>query len=157
MSETTDKKFKYQALIDELASYGCHLPLLYAPDGMTAYRYVFADSNRQNHIPQYFANPKRILQDIAKGKATTSMLALSCFNSSGKAKAFYSSLCKSFRNAPQAIGDCLAEGILNNHDGRKTVENNKGHFDFYEYEGCDLSESFKVKSVLVNRDNDERY
>ena len=56
------KKFKYQKQIDELITLGCQLPNLYSPNGITACRFAFSDSNRQSHIPQYLANPKRMLQ-----------------------------------------------------------------------------------------------
>ena len=56
---------------------------------MKACRFAFSDASRQNHVPQYMANPKRMLQDTSKGKATTSLLSLSCFSTPTKAEAFY--------------------------------------------------------------------
>ena len=70
-------KFKYQKQIDELLALGCHLPELFAPNNMQACQFAFSEEGHQNHVPQYMSNPKRMLQDISKGKGNTSLLALS--------------------------------------------------------------------------------
>lgn len=150
------KEFKYQEQIDELLAIGCKLPTLYAPNNLEACRFVFSDTNHQNHIPQYMSNPKRMLQDIAKEKATTSLLSLSCFSATNKAETFYSNLCKAFKNISTTIGDSLAEGKLSNDDGMKTVTGNNGHFDFYEYEGCDLNNTFHITKILSDDENIKR-
>ena len=149
-----EKKYKCQKQIDELVALGCQLLTLYAPEGMEACRFAFSDSNHQNHVPQYMANPKRMLQDVAKGKATTSLLSLSCFSTSAKAESFYTNLRKAFRNISTSVGDSLSEGQLNNDDGVKTATADNGHFDFYEYEGCDLNSTFKItKNLCSDEDN----
>ena len=62
-------KFKYQKQIDELLAIGCQLPELYAPNNLQACRFAFSEEGYTNHIPQYMSNPKRLLQDMGKGKA----------------------------------------------------------------------------------------
>ena len=104
----TEARFKYQAQIDELLAIGCQLPRLFAPNGLQACRFAFSGEAHPNHIPQYMSNPKRMLQDMGKGKANISLLSLSCF---------------------------------------ATADN--GHFDFYEYEACDLNKSFQITKVLM--------
>lgn len=151
-----NKKFKYQKVIDELIALGCQLPELYTPNNIKACRFAFSDPMHQNHIPQYITNPKRMLQDLAKGKATTSLLSLSCFDNSTKAELFYGNLQKAFKNISNSIGDSISEGILTNEDGMKTISANNGHFDFYEYEGCDLNSSFEITKHLINDENDKR-
>lgn len=95
-----------------------------------------------------------MLQDIAKGKATTSLLSLSCFSTSAKAETFYTNLRKAFKNISTSLGDSLAAGKLNNGDGMKTATGYNGHFDFYEYEGCDLNSSFQItKNLCSDEDN----
>lgn len=150
------KKYKYQQQIDELIALGCQLHELYSPNNMQACRFAFSDSARQNHIPQYVTNPKRMLQDIAKSKATTSLLSLSCFDDTTKAESFYSNLQKAFRNISNSIGDSISEGKLANEDGVKTKTASNGHFDFYEYEGCDLNKSFEITKNLLNDEEDKR-
>lgn len=149
------RRYKYQEQIDELTELGCQLPELYHPNNMSACRFAFDDTNRQNHIPQYMATPKRLLQDVTKGKATTSLLALSCFTTPEKAEMFFFNLQKAFRNISNAIGNSLSEGILSNDDGMKTETAGNGHFDFYEYEGCDLNCTFRITKKLMNNETDK--
>ena len=149
-----EKEYKYQKQIDELTALGCQMPTVFSPENLSACRFAFSDNARQNHIPQYMSNPKRMLQDIAKSKASMSLLALSCFETPSKAETFYSNLKKAFKNIPTSIGDALSEGVLNNDDGRKTETANNGHFDFYEYVGCDLNKTFQITKQLT--DNEER-
>ncbi len=110
INDMKQSKFKYQKQIDELVAHGCKLPSLYAPNGMSANRFVFSDESHQNHLPQYVSNPKRMLRDIEKHNMSTSLLALSCFSSATKAELFYGILCKSFKKVALTIGDSLAEG-----------------------------------------------
>ena len=149
------KKYKYQKQIEELLSLGCQLPTLFAPEGMEACRFAFSDTHHQNHVPQYMSNPKRMLQDVAKGKATTSLLSLSCFSTPNKAELFYTNLRKAFRNISTSLGDSLAEGKLSNEDGMKTATSDNGHFDFYEYEGCNLNNTFQITKNLCGNEDDK--
>ena len=148
------RKYKYQDEIDVLAAIGCQLPELYAPNGISACRFAFSDTRRKNHVPQYMAHPKRMLQDIAKNRATTSLLALSCFDKAERAGTFYRNLKKAFHNISSTIGDSLSEGILADEDGKKTITNTNGHFDFYEYEGCDLNKTFLITKDLCRHEED---
>ena len=148
------KTYKYQKQIDELLALGYQLPMLYAPENTSAYRFAFSDTNRQNHIPQYFVNPKRMLRDVIEGKASTSLLALSCFSTSAKAENFFSNLQKAFKNIANTIGDSLSEGTLSNNDGMKTTTADNGHFDFYEFSGCDLNNSLVITKQLIDNGKD---
>jgi len=144
-----EPKFKYQKQINELLAKGCQLPELYAPNNMEACRFAFSEEGHQNHVPQYMSNPKRMLQDINKNKANPSLLALSCFTAADKAETFYANLRKAFKNISNSIGDSLSEGKLANEDGLKTSASDNGHFDFYEYEACDLNKTFEITKHLV--------
>lgn len=101
------------------------------------------------------SNPKRMLQDINKGKGNTSLLALSCFTTAEKAESFYTNLRKAFKNAPISIGDSLSEGILANEDGKKTNTSTNGHFDFYEYEACNLNKTFQITKKLIQKEDEK--
>ncbi len=142
-------RFKYQDQIDELLTIGCQLPELFDPNNMQACRFAFSGEEHTNHIPQYMSNPKRMLQDMGKGKATTSLLSLSCFTTAEKAEQFYTNLRRAFKNAANSIGDSLSEGRLSNEDGKKTKSAENGHFDFYEYESCDLNKTFQITKSLM--------
>ena len=150
----SEKEYKYQKQIDELTALGCQMSIVFPPENMSACRFAFSDNSRQNHIPQYMSNPKRMLQDIAKSKASMSLLALSCFDTPSQAETFYINLKKAFKNISTSIGDALSEGVLKNDDGRKTETANNGHFDFYEFVGCDLTKTFQITKQLA--DNEER-
>lgn len=95
------------------------------------------------------SNPKRMLQDMGRGKVNISLLSLSCFTTTEKAETFYTNLRKAFRNVQYSIGDSLSEGCLSNDDGRMTSTATNGHFDFYEYEACDLNRTFQITKNLV--------
>lgn len=145
----SDVRFKYQKQIDELLAMGCQLPELFAPNNMDACRFAFSEKGHANHVPQYMSNPKRMLQDMGKGKANISLLSLSCFTTAEKAETFYTNLRKSFKNVQYSIGDSLSEGNLSDEDGRKTSVETNGHFDFYEYETCDLNKTFQITKSLI--------
>lgn len=149
------RKYKYQTQIDELIAIGCQLPVLYEPGNMSACRFAFSNSSYVNHVPQYMTHPRRMLQDVARGRANTSLLALSCFSEPSKALTFYRNLQKAFKNISSAIGDSLSEGALRNEDGLKTETADNGHFDFYEYEGCDLNQAFQITQHLLKNENDQ--
>ena len=150
----SEKDYKYQKQINELTALGCQMPTVFSPENMSACRFAFSDNAHTNHIPQYMSNPKRMLQDIAKSKASMSLLALSCFDTPSKAETFYGNLKKAFKNISTSIGDALSEGVLKNDDGRKTETANNGHFDFYEYVACDLNKTFQITKQLT--DDEER-
>lgn len=139
---------KYEKEIEHLLNEGCVLPNLHLIDKMEACRFASSLPNAQNHIPQYMTNPKRMLSDITNNKATTSLLALSCFVSDTKAEKFFLALKKSNPRAVQSIGDSLSEGVLTQSDGEVTTPTPNGHFDLYEYVGCDLNKSFKITRKL---------
>lgn len=143
-----EKQFKYQNWIDELAEQGCLLPPLFPPRNMQACRFAFSFDEHRNHIPQYISHPRRMLRDVAQGRGNTSLLALSCFDTEPHAERFYTNLRKAFKNVVSAVGDALAEGVLTDEDGLKTAESSNGHFDFYEYENCDLNKTFKITKLL---------
>ena len=147
-NDNKNGRFKYQKQIDELLAIGCQLPELYAPNNLQACRFAFSREGYTNHIPQYMSNPRRLLQDMDKGKANMSLLSLSCFTETEKAETFYRNLCKAFKNIQYTIGDSLSEGCLTNDDGRMTSAADNGHFDFYEYECCDLNQTFQITKTL---------
>lgn len=145
----TNVRYKYQRQIDELLAMGCQLPELFAPDNIQACRFAFSGEGQANHIPQYMSNPKRMLQDMGKGKANISLLSLSCFTTADKAETFYINLRKAFKNVQHTIGDSLSEGLLANEDGQITSPAANGHFDLYEYETCNLNKTFKITKSLT--------
>lgn len=140
--------FKYQEQISRLIAAGCELPRLKQPGEMEAFRFVFSGSSLLNHKPVCIQNPARRLP----GNLKISGYALSCFDSRAHAERRYAALCKSFKNAPKALGDALCGGILRDEDGMVTeVEADTGHFDLYESEACDLGKTLKIIVRLWKR------
>lgn len=60
--------FKYQVEIDHFVSQGAELPALHAITDKESFRYVFANSAQQNHIPPHKLHPNRLEQQIKIGK-----------------------------------------------------------------------------------------
>lgn len=154
-NDTKSGRFKYQEPINKLLAEGCQLPELFMPNNQQACRFAFSAEGHPNHIPQYMSNPKRMLQDMGKGKTNMSLLSLSCFTEAERAETFYRILCKAFKNVQNTIGDSLSEGCLTNDDGLMTSVASNGHFDFYEYECCDLNQTFQITKKLVEDKQDE--
>lgn len=146
------QEYKYRKELDELLAVGCQLPTLHVPNNMHAYRFASSQEGFHNHIPQYISNPKRMLQDISKGNANTSLISLSCFDTAPHAESFYENLRKAFKNISNSIGDSISEGNLKNEDGLITTPASNGHFDFYEYAGCDLNKSFVITKNMIDKD-----
>ena len=69
--------------------------------------------------------------------------------------ALYKEMSKAFKNISTSIGDSLSEGKLTNEDGLKTSTGNNGHFDFYEYETCDLSKTFLITKYLIETEDEK--
>ena len=116
---------------------------------MFACRFVSTKKDNQNHIPQYMSNPKRMLRDIGGNRATTSLLALSCFTTTEKAKIFFEALLKTNTRAAISIGDSLSEGTITNFDGKVTKATANGHFDLYEFSECNLNKTFTLTQKLI--------
>ncbi len=139
------ESFKYQNEIERLINSGLKLPVLYPPNGIESFRYVFADDNPANHKPVSILNPSRQLPDELK----FSGYALSCYDRETAAVDRYKSLCKINKKMRLTIGDALCFGNLQNTDGMiSSVNPETRHFDLFEFENCNLSQTFKIKMLL---------
>ena len=140
--------FKYQVEIERFVSQGAELPALHAITDKESFRYVFADSTQQNHIPPHKLHPNRLEQQIKKGKVDLSGFALSNLETEIQAMAFYQYLHKTCKNVRKQIGDSLSFGVLTKTDGQITDTDVNGHFDLYESDVCDLNQTFKIVKPL---------
>ncbi|MDD6002480.1 MAG: hypothetical protein PUC50_09875 [Bacteroidales bacterium] len=137
--------FKYQKFFDKLVDDGLQMPHLFAPNDINAFRFVFSDDESKNHLPVLVINPRRVLPDTLK----YSGYALSCYDNEDKAVERYLDLCKINKKMPLTLGNALSSGHLHNSDGMiSAIEPHTRHFDFYEYESCNLSQSFTIKRKL---------
>ncbi len=145
-SKLNINQFKYQKQMEGLLKEGLKMPELHSPCGMEAYRYVFSNGDNRNHKPVLVLNPTRSLPDELK----FSGYALSCFDNEDKAVSRYRKLCKTRKKISLVLGDALSFGHLNDTDGMiSNVDLDTRHFDFYEFENCDLSNTFSIKRILI--------
>jgi hypothetical protein len=61
---------------------------------------------------------------------------------------FFAKLQGSFKMVRVILGDQIAEYHLTKDHGIRTAANNKGHFDFYDYDDFDWKSSIKGKTPL---------
>ena len=66
--------FKYQVEIDHFVRQGAVLPELHVITDKESFRYVFANSAQQNHIPPHKLHPNRLEQQINTGKVNLTQL-----------------------------------------------------------------------------------
>lgn len=145
MNEYIDR-FKYGKEIASLISEGAICPTqLFEPVKDESYRFVFLNEYCKNHIPVYKQNPRRMLDS----HLDTSGFALSCFRTKENAERRFFELISSNPNIFKSIGDSLSAGLIEEKDGRITLENIKGHFDLYEFIDCDLNKKFEVLYSLI--------
>lgn len=140
--------FKYQVEIDHFVRQGAVLPKLHVITDKESFRYVFANSAQQNHIPPHKLHPNRLEQQINTGKVNLSGFALSNLETEKQAMEFYQYLHKICKNARKQIGDSLSYGVLTIIDGLITDTDVHGHFDLYESDVCDLNQTFKIVKSL---------
>lgn len=141
-------RFKYQKELEFFIENGCQLSKLFLPSSKEAYRYVFSKYIQNNHIPPHKLHPNRLEQQIRDGNVDLSGYALSNFETLNQAATFYRYLRKSCKNVKKQIGDSLSFGVLKSTDGMITISDNRGHFDLYESEICDLNTTFKIIKAL---------
>lgn len=139
---------KYQDEINYFISQSSKLPALYMIKSKEAFRYVFAEMAGQNHLPPHKLHPNRLEQQIKMDKVDLSGFALSNLETEGQAMAFYDYLHRICKNVHKQIGDSLSFGILTQTDGLITDTDANGHFDLYESETCDLSQTFSIVKSL---------
>lgn len=132
--------FKYQAQIKTLNDCDIKCPPtdIYCSD-MVLYRY-FHDTgctlNKNNHLPVGIIKPQRKLE---KSDKCDSLAALSCFESLRQAEVFFNHLSQTNTNISKSLGCCLGEFNITEQDGARTSANEFGHFNFFEYQGTNLS------------------
>lgn len=139
------KRFKYQTDIDIAISDGCPMPELHTPEGMQAYRFCFSYPHPNDYLPVLKINPRRRLDRSVR----TTGYALSCFENKDKAKLRYSNLAKTFKAISTTLGDSISGGTIENEDGMvDDAEKVSSHFNLFEYESCNLSQTFKILEAL---------
>lgn len=136
--------FKYQKY---LSSYENCPPTEYQEISMNAFRWIFEDINHENNFkPVLLIKPERIndkMFDSPEKKCEG--YGLSLYDSLSNAKNAYDRIHKRNKNFSKMVGTYVAQIALVQTDGVasefSTRKNNKGHFNFHEYENTDLSKN----------------
>lgn len=137
--------FKYSKELKEAEKRGAVLPSLSVPNDTNAYRFVFSNNIPNSYIPIYLMSPKRATTAAEKNELKTSGYALSLFNTEDNAQKEYAKLCATCRNIKLTIGDTVSYGVLTSKDGMiSKINSSNGHFDLYEFKGCDLAQRFTL-------------
>jgi len=142
--------YKYQTEIEALneCSIICPPEELYSFVG-TIYRFIHntgCNERGKNNLPVAKMKPARRLEDEKKCVAHAS---LSCFDSNKEAEMFI--LNKSLNNKKiyKSVGCCIGEFHITEKDGARTNSSKDGHFSFFEYEGTDLNNKYKITRELT--------
>lgn len=105
------------------------------------YRFVFDEiGDERNFLPVLVLNPKRQITQTQE----CSGYALSFFDTLENARRKYESLLRSHRNIGKTLGTYIASGWISNADGFVSPTNAGGHFNLFEFSGCDLSATFQI-------------
>lgn len=121
-------------------------------DTLDAYRFVFEGMNGDSFIPVLKISPERISQPPFKddNHFQCSGYGLSMFTTESQARAKFNKLRKRNNEIYKILGEKIASGTITPDLGeRSEISRSTGHFDFFEYESCDLSQHFSIVGDLV--------
>lgn len=145
-------KYKHQDLIDELNLTECPSPELSHMKGK-AFRWVHSPITHDwNFLPNIKYNrvrnkPTRCLRK----EELCGQCNLSFFISEDSAREKYSLFKRNLEQKHQELLDFythIAEGMIEENDGHAT-KIKKGHFGFYEFEGCQFDMKFNISSLSL--------
>ena len=137
------KEFKFKEDLAEVDKLGVCCPPedLIEIDEFKVFRFTFDPPNEhKNHIVAAKKNPQRVLK--TSGEKKCRLFGLSCFKDDQKAIHFFEEIKKNNPMIKKSLGDSLSSGILSRNDGMITLEDEWTHFDFFQYEDCDLTLRF---------------
>ena len=148
-----DRSFKYQNELIAVAEFrACNFPPdnLRVPDfAEDVFRFIFDNVDHpNNHKPPFFIKPKRANNPNDNMKSDG--YALSCYEQEIQAKTAFQKFSSNIRNFAQTAGNSLCKGMLDENDGLVDNTTNSGHFNLYEYEGCDLLQKFVFIEKLID-------
>lgn len=113
----------------------------------TAYRFVFEPIDLESFKPQGFKKPARVA-NASKPDKKCSLMALSMYTSRQAAISAYEYFANNVPKIKNTIGTHLAEGLISDQDGLQTEPDETSHFDFFEKDGSDIKNKFKIIEQL---------
>lgn len=116
------------------------------PKDKVAFRFVHDEElQERSFLPVSIMDPARTFRH---GKKICTGYSLSLFETLEAAKQKYDVL-KRYPNTSKKIGTKVASGIIRTNLGECSNVNHEGHFDFFEYQGCNLVDVFTYVEDLV--------
>jgi hypothetical protein len=103
------------------------------------------DPKGESFLPQGVKKPARMFDSEDQKKC--SLMALSIFATSAKAKKVYRKLATKF-DAGELLGTHLAALKINPSLGRVSPASGSGHMDLHEFNGCDLAAIAEIVESL---------
>jgi hypothetical protein len=140
-----EQKLKYQNLLNQYGLSAQCPPDIVKPKKIEGFHFVNNPIDSElNFRPSIIKSPRRI--NCADKNIHCSIFALSFFDTEENAR-------KMFSNFPdrtkQLLGYTnLAAGLLVAEMGLCSEPNNYGHFDFYEFEGINLTQHLQIIGAL---------
>lgn len=146
------KTFKYETHLSTISN--CP-PSAHTALNKIAFRWVHRASINKSFDPVLIINPARKLDS---SDATCSGYALSMFDTETNAYSKYKILTTKNRKLIKTLGNEIAAIQLVADDGVGGLPDtrNYGHFDFYEYDGIDLSEKIITTTQIFDADGNFR-
>lgn len=132
--------FKYQNELAKVPNCPCHN----SSRALSVEAYRFTKSNPPNSdcfLPWSIQNLKQL-------NLTCAQVGVSMFMSEDSAKQRFKRLEKSNPSIRDRFGKFLAKGAISPNNGRCTVPEKSGHFEFYEFDRSDICNEFKVIDEL---------
>lgn len=139
--------YKYETNLQALDNCPCQGS---EQDTLIAYRFVFQDM-RDSFTPALALDPPRIDKPpfVDSDYMKCSGFGLSMFASEQDARVRFSKLLGKNKHIHQKLGDKIASGTILPNLGERSKVEMSGHFDFFEYSGCDLTQHFSVIADLL--------
>lgn len=134
---------KYQYLIAAIENCPSSNSL---PIERKAFRFVFDCMGGNSFIPIAVQQPKRTYRSVYE---KCSSCGLSMFTTEKLAKDRFNDLSKRNKNIHKSIGDKLALVSISPQLGVSSKIGPNGHFDFFEYDGCELKTYSSVVGGLL--------
>lgn len=135
--------FKYA---DQLATVPECPPTSSVEGGRVGYRFVRSPIGASSFVPVGMMPGRRV--NRADYRAACAAYALSMYSSEGKARVRFAELREEFPNFEKTAGSHLAKIAIQEGSGRHTTPTRDGHFDFFEYADCNLTEQSTIVGEL---------
>lgn len=117
---------------------------------MAAYRFVGNPIAEGHFLPTAHVPGARQPGDVLR----CTDYSLSMFNDKAKALAALTRLLTKYRQIANRMGSWIGKLHIREDDGEASKPSRSGHFEFFEYEGCNLQSRTKLAQEVIVADDD---